>query len=206
MSQTHHVIYIPGLGDQDKTSYKNIFKASLQKKLINGWQKLGVVPHYFAVGWSDSEPFEQKLKRLVDLIDSLSDAGTTVSLVGASAGASLALNGYMQRRHKISGVVFVCGELGSSANIRPSYFKNNPAFKGSMKQLDINLKRLNDTDKAKMLSIHPLYDEIVPIKDTKIARVKNRHIISVEHALSIGLAMTIYKRIVINFLKQQSVQ
>jgi pimeloyl-ACP methyl ester carboxylesterase len=206
MSQTHHIIYIPGLGDQDKASFKNIFKASLQKKLINGWHNLDVAAHYFAVGWSDSEPFGQKLKRLTDLIDGLSGPGARVSLVGVSAGASLAFNGYVERRRKISGVVFVCGELGGSACVRPSYFKTNPAFKGSMKQLDTNLSRLNDTDRTKMLSIHPLYDEIVPIKDTKIAGVKNRRIISVEHALSIGLAMTIYKRIVINFLKQQSVQ
>jgi len=124
VSKTHHIIYVPGLGDR----HPGHIQINL---LINGasraWSRTT-----FAVGWSNSEPFDSKLNRLIGLIDELSTKNSLVSLLGTSAGAGLVLNAYLARPKNISRVVYVCGELTGFAKINPRYFKENPAFKDSM--------------------------------------------------------------------------
>ncbi len=194
MAKPHYVIYITGLGDQ---------RPLYQPQLINHWKKLGLTPHYFAVGWADGETFAPKLDRICKLVDELYQKGS-VSLVGISAGAGAALNAYMERRDKICGVVFICGKLIGYDNVNPNYFSQNPAFSESLRLTQQNLTKLSDEDKAKMLSVHPLFDEVVPVPATKIPGVRNRLLLSALHVPSIFLALTIYKRISLNFLKQRA--
>jgi hypothetical protein len=58
----------------------------------------------------------------------------------------------------------------------------------------------------KMLTLRPLYDETVKKSDSTIPGVKDRKLFAVEHVLSIILAISLYKRISINFIKAKSVQ
>jgi pimeloyl-ACP methyl ester carboxylesterase len=197
MAKDHHVIYITGLGDQ---------KPLYQPQLINKWQKLGVIPYYSAVGWADGQTFAPKLARICKLVDDLYAQNGVVSLVGISAGAGAALNVYMERKNKISGLVFICGKIVGLDNVNPRYFKQNPAFRESLELTQQNLIKLTPKDKAKMLSIHPIYDQTVPIAATQVPGVKSRRIISIFHVPSIFLAITLYKRATLNFLKQQSVE
>ena len=193
MANVLHIIYITGLGDQ---------KPNYQPQIIKQWEKFGVVPHYFAVGWSDGEGFEPKLKRLCGLIDELSGQGR-VSLVGVSAGAGAALNAYVERKDKTSGVVFICGKIIGYDSVNPRYFRENPAFDESLALTQRNLEKLTEKDKSKMLSVRPIYDETVPIPATMIPGVESRLIISAFHIPSIFLALTIYKRGFLNFLKSR---
>jgi pimeloyl-ACP methyl ester carboxylesterase len=195
MSKAHHVIYITGLGDQ---------KPLYQPQIINRWKKLGLTPHYHAIGWADGEAFGPKLSRLGAQVDELSANGDLVSLVGISAGAGAALNLYMARRQKITGIVFICGKLIGVDNVNPRYFQENPAFRESLELTQQNIAKLTDEDKAKMLSIRPIYDNVVPIKVMLIPGVKTRTILSALHVPSILLSISIYKVIWINFLKNQA--
>ena len=191
----HHIIYVPGLGDH---------RPDTQIKLLKRWQKHGAEVHFFHLGWADSELFSAKLTRLTSLIDETYKQNGRVSLVGVSAGAGAAINGYMERSHKISGVVFICGKILGYSNVNQSYFKTNPAFSYSLRLTQQNLDKLVPKDKAKMLSIKPILDETVPVSATQIPGVADKTIFSFFHVPSIFLALTVYKKTTLNFLKRQS--
>jgi pimeloyl-ACP methyl ester carboxylesterase len=187
----HHVIYIPGLGDHDPRL------RNAQLLFLNKWQKAGATVHYQAIGWADGEGFVPKLNKVIELVDKLTLSGRRVSVIGVSAGASAALNVYMERRDKIRGVVYVCGKLTGTLNIDPKYYRNNPAFKESLYNAQANIRKLNRTDKTKMLSLYPIYDQVVAVADMKIPGVRTKMLPTILHSPSIFLAITLFRRTII---------
>jgi pimeloyl-ACP methyl ester carboxylesterase len=191
----HHVIYVPGLGD--KYSYG-------QDKALKLWKWFGIVSHYHAVGWDDGESFVPKLARLLDMIDDLSNKHT-VSLAGASAGASAVLNAYAAKNDRIAGLVSISGKINHPETVGEDLYNENPAFRQSMELLPQNLKQLNQQMRQRIMSIHPLYDTQVPPPDTLIDGAHEKLIWSVGHSFSIGIAITLGAYGICNFLKQQTV-
>lgn len=156
--------------------------------------------HFQYINWIDDEPFESKLKRVVESIDKLAGQDT-VSLIGVSAGASLALAAYSTRKNKISSVVFICGKLQNPQGVNESFFIKNPAFRESVFSTTDNIKNLSQADKAKMLTIHAFIDTVVPVSNGKIAGVQDRTIPAIGHVFSIFLALTLYAKSIIRFMK-----
>lgn len=192
MPKKHCLIYIPGIGDH---------RIGPQKTIIRSWQVFGVRTYVYPVGWADGKPFGPKLDKLLVQIDRLAAAGGLVSLVGVSAGAGAALNAYARRRQTVNGVVCICGKVQNRQNINPGYFKRNPSFKDSMDMLPASLSNLNATDRARILSIHPIFDELVPVRDTKIAGARSKTVPVAGHIIGIAYTLTIGSRAVVNFLK-----
>lgn len=153
------------------------------------------------VNWFDNEPFESKLKRLLETVDKLANQGS-VSLIGVSAGASLALAAYSLRKDNISSVVFICGKLQNPGGVNESYFRKNPAFRESVFSTPDNLANLTDVDKAKMQTIHAFIDTVVPVRDSKIAGVRDKTIPAIGHVVSISLAITLYAKSITAFIKK----
>lgn len=179
----HHIIYIPGLGD---TTYPH-----MQRLMLRTWRIYGVYGHFHLIGWNNAESFDDKLAGILQEIDDLVKAGHIVSLLGASAGASMALHAFAKRKDKLAGVVLVCGELGSAVDIEPSYYEENPAFEPSMRRLPAALETLTGDDRLRIMSIHPLYDETVPIKDTQLEGARMFTSVSFGHAVTIVFTLTI---------------
>lgn len=191
------VILIPGLGDD----------ASKLQLVTRHWpQKYNIETILYLMPWmGNSESFEQKLNRLIKKIDTLHENGYTISLLGTSAGGSCAINAYCKRREKIAKVINVCGRLRKGKNVFPSLdiaAKNSPSFKESVLLCEENLKSLNDQDRKKILTIRSYFDEIVPVSFIPIDGAHNIRIFSVEHILSISLAMTLYSKNIIDFILQ----
>jgi pimeloyl-ACP methyl ester carboxylesterase len=195
MKRPHIIIYVTGLGD------KNVF---LQAKAIGLWRICGVQPRLFQVNWTNAESYSQKLKRLLALIDIYSEREYKISLVGASAGASVAIAAFSRRKEIISGVVCICGKLRRPETVELHYYKHNPAFRGAMKELVQNLAKLSSKDKKRILSIRPLYDQTVSAKDTKIDGALQKIIPSFYHVPSIALALTVFSPILLFFLIRRS--
>ncbi len=196
MKRSHTIIYITGLGDR---------KPSLQRWAIKLWKIFGnVSPELFQNNWGDKRPFKEKRNRLLARIDELVAQGHRVSLVGTSAGASMALTAFALRKKDISGVVCVCGKINRPDTVSRAYYAANPAFEESMSQLNDRLRELSTDDKRKILSIHPLYDQTVPVTDTYIKGVKSRRIPTVFHVPSIALCLTVFSFVIIKFLKKQA--
>ena len=194
----HHVIYLPGLSDHTN--------GHIQEKALIKWRKYNLEPHFVYINWHNNESFDQKLNKVIKLVDELSAENHKVSIVAASAGCSMAINVYSARADKISSVIFICGKLRNPNTIGDNYKKQNPSFLDAVTSSDKLVKKLSNSDKDKMLTLRPIVDETVTKGDGTIEGVKNKIIFSVEHALSIVLAISLYKRTAINFIKSKSVQ
>lgn len=189
---THNIVYVPGFGDEGS--------ANTQIRLLKRWNKFGVEPHFIPIFWADDQSFKTKLELVVESIDKLAEQGP-VSLIGVSAGASLALAAYSVRKDKISKVVFICAKLQNPGGVNESFFVSNPAFRESVFSTPENIANLSDADKAKMLTIHAFIDTVVPVSNGKIAGVQDRTIPAIGHVFSIFLALTLYAKNISKFIK-----
>lgn len=190
----HVVIYITGLNDR---------KINFQKLAVGSWRIYGVRPILFQTGWADNNSFSEKLDRLLNLIDQSEDGGNEVSLVAASAGASLAVAAYARNKN-INAVVFICGKLNRPEAVGEKYYAQNPAFRDAMKQLNSNVAKLNDKQRSKVLSIAPLFDETVAKKDTHIRGAKNIVFPALFHVPTIALVISLFSFLPISFLKNKA--
>lgn len=193
----HQVIYLPGLSDHK--SYP------IQVKALEKWRKFDLAPKFQHIGWNNNEPYKAKLAKITQVIDKL-PAKDVVSLVGVSAGCSMAINVYTQRKSRIGGVVLVCGKISYPQTIKQYRKKQNPALLDSVKASDANAQKLTDKDKQKMLVIQPLFDGVVTKDDGRIAGVRRKTVFAVFHPVGIYLSLTLYKRLSINFLKAKALQ
>lgn len=187
----HRILYIPGFGDP----HFNVIKK---------WDKHGVEMHMEPINWDDDETFEAKLARVTKKIDELADKNRKISLVGVSAGGSMAINAYIKRKELISGVVFICSKLRNAEGVREFWFQKHPAFRKSIFLSQANIERLTAEDKAKMLTLRSLFDRLIPAHDSQIPGVKNRVIPFKFHIPTIFLALTLFKGKTINFLKARA--
>lgn len=188
MSEKAAVIYIPGLGDE---------KPRGQKLALNLFRLAGIKPNYFAFGWKSSGNYNKRLRDLDSLIEELSKTHS-VHLFAASAGASAAINSFAQNLDKVSSVSLVCGKIQNIDKVNSSYYAQNPNFKDSVDIQGASLRKLNDNSRAKILSIRPQRDSIVPPKDTIIEGAKNLqsftfgHTATIVHYLTVGLPRIIW--------------
>lgn len=190
------VIYLPGLGDEN--DYGRL------PRLLKAWKIYGLNVHYHHLGWADKEPFQPKLQRILDKIDSLTSDGGRVALIGTSAGASAALSAFSERSDKVSSVVCICGKIQNPKTVSEDRYAINPAFKDSLYQLPNSLEKLSKKDRSNILSIHPLYDSIVPVPDTMIEGAKAKTIPTVGHTFSIGFALIFGSIGISNFIKEKA--
>lgn len=194
----HHVIYIPGLGDH---------RARMQRLAPKYWQIFGIQGHCYLMGWNDKqEVFAPKLGRLLDLIDTLAKADNTVSLVGASAGASVALIAYAARPETVAGVVCICGKINHPETVSQWRFRENPTFQESLAHLQQLLPTISPNQRSRILCLHPFHDGVVPVADTVIPGATERLIPMVGHAVSIGCALMFSAPRMMRFLKRQAGQ
>ncbi len=193
VSKIHAIVYIPGLGDS---------RIKGQQTAVNAWKLQAVEPYLFQMNWANGEPFAPKLDRLLSLIDHLAAEGKTVSLIGASAGASAALNAYAVRKASINGLVSICGKLGGVESVHPTTYSRNPAFSDSMRLLSASTAALKPETRIRILSTYPIADESVPIADTKLLGVHQKRMPVVGHFAGIAYGLTIGSFGAIRFLKR----
>ncbi|MGB4758440.1 MAG: hypothetical protein WBP26_00085 [Candidatus Saccharimonadales bacterium] len=190
----HYVIYIPGLGDHNTKG---------QEFLLKSWKLWGVQPVLVPMRWADKQAFAPKLKQLIAKIDELRAGSTNkVSLVAASAGASAAIAAFAARRDTVHKVVLICGEVKVGVHIKQSYRTENPAFTESVQLLGLNLEKLSKTDRSRMRSYHPLFDETVPVADTKIEGVASKRMLVVGHPFGIAYGLALQAPWIMCWVKQ----
>jgi len=189
---THHIIYIPGLGDQ---------RTYGQHVAINLWRCFGFTPHYFPLGWNKKEGFNAKLERILQRVEQLSGDANHVSLVGVSAGASAVINAYVSSK-KVTGVVSISGKINHPETVKPSVYATNPDFKESLEMLQNSLGLLTGKDKQRLLSIHPLKDLTVPLDDTRIPGVEEKTVIGWNHVQGIAAGVVMGSAAIARFLHE----
>jgi len=190
----NHVIVLPGLGN----NVKNI------EWVMEGWKKYGIIPYIFDTKWKTEESgFQPKLDRALKLVDSLINKNTKISIIGNSAGSSFAINIFGKRKKQINKVIINCGRVRDGDWPWFTFdqaTKLSPSFKESVLMAQKLEKTFTNNDRKKILTLRPLFDEVVPTFTVPILGAKNIIIPSIEHSLSIALNMTLFKKRLINFI------
>lgn len=170
MTVTNHVIFIPGLNDQNPVN----------KRLVGIlpflWRKY-IRVHVFYPHWENGEPFNSKLKKVTGKIDTLLEKKYKVTLIGQSAGGSLAINAFSLRKKYLAGVVNITGRLYEGPGLRPSLKwagRKSPAFIKSVQYSQNKaIPSLTKSDRKRILTIRPIWDEIVPSETVAIKGAAN---------------------------------
>lgn len=194
MPHLNHVIIIPGLGNGIP---QHVWAT-------NGWRRFGIIPHVFDTRWKEEEiGFLEKFARALKLVDSLSKTNSPISIVGNSAGSSFALNLFGERRKIINRVIINCGRVRNGD--WPWFTFNqaterSPSFKESVLKAQELEKTFTKEDRSRILTLRPLFDEVVPPSTVSIYGAKNAVVPSLEHGLSITLNMTLLNKQIIDFI------
>src|SRR5262249_6232813 len=101
--------------------------------------------------------------------------GHLVSLVGQSAGSSLALNAFAARRELVAGLIILTGRLRVAG--RPSLeqaAKDSPAFAESVRRVEAILNSLSPAERRRILTIRPAVDNVVPASSVPIPGAINQ--------------------------------
>lgn len=195
MSPAHHVVIVPGLGN-------NIRALTWA---TNGWKRYGLIPHVFDARWKTEEPdLQPKLNRAIKLFDDLTSDGKTVSLVGNSAGSSFVLNLFAARKSTVHKVIINCGRIRTGGWPWFTFdqaTEESPSFKESVLRSEKLLPSLSREDKKKILTLRPIFDEVVPPSTVPIIGARNEITPSIEHVMSIALQMSVLRSVIINFLQ-----
>jgi pimeloyl-ACP methyl ester carboxylesterase len=187
----HHVIYIPGIGDT---------KTTFQELAVGTWRLWGVRPHTFAMRWADGKPYGPKFERLLVLIDELLSHGDRVSLVAASAGATVALNTFAERP-QLNGVVLIAGKVNRAYAIGDWYKRHTPAFVQSAERTDSSVADLDKPQRARIMSRYGLVDYIVPKKDSYVPGAQHRRVVGIGHIMTIAFQLVFGAPLYIRFLR-----
>ncbi len=195
MFAKHCVIVIPGLGNGIS---KHIWATE-------GWRKFGISPYIFDAKWKVEENgFQLKMQRALKLVDSLTGQYSWISIVGNSAGSSFALNIFGERKKQIHKIVINCGRTREGDWPWFTFSqaaKSSPSFRESVLKAQQLEKTFTKADRKKILTIRPIFDEVVPYFTVPINGAKNEIIPSIEHVISISLTMTLLKKRIIHFIQ-----
>lgn len=195
MSKKLHIIYVPGLGDQNPNR---------QRAIVKTWRWWGVTAELFQMNWADDVAWDTKFNKLLQRIDELIDAGSKVGLVGASAGSSAVINAYAARTTKIVGVVSIAGKINRAHKIGDGYRRKNPSFVDSAEACRDALASIGPKDRKRILSRYGLADEVVYKPDSRVDGAVNRLVPMVGHVPVIATQLLFGAPGFIRFLKRQA--
>lgn len=181
MSNKQPLIIIPGLGDRNR----------LHKAFVPIWRAWGYDARIFSFGWEDeTEDFDQAMQRLIEYIDTFSK--TKVKIIGISAGGTVALHALSRRPNIVEKIVTV------ATPFTPMSGMYNKKLESSLAQIKLPLS------KAVVLSLYGLYDQTVPVSNTRSLAVPSHRVFAVRHSIIIGVAMTFYGPLIDHFLRHRA--
>ena len=198
-SMNYTAIYIPGLGDKRK------FLLWLQRQLIRGWRFHGIRTELFAVRWaSEASGFDDRLEQLLGRIDELAEAGHSVVLVGASAGASTALAAYATRKGTVCCMVSICGQLRGIKKVPDPALDPNPRFRVSLEAMEKSLTTLSSDDRQRILTLRPRVDAVVQPDEAVLDGASNVQMPVVGHLFGIGFGIIGEAQRITRFIKSRN--
>ncbi|MDB5177642.1 MAG: hypothetical protein JWO61_25 [Candidatus Saccharibacteria bacterium] len=187
----HYIVYIPGLGD----GYDG-----LRRFLLFFWRIFGVKVEHVPMKWYDTKSYEEKYKRVDAAIRNAQALGYTVSVIGESAGGSIAMN-LFARNETLHRLISLCGVNSYRTPISPRIFQRSPAFKESVSMLNESqtdaLKRVKH-----ITSVTARYDPTVPIKSNIIPGARHVTIWSVGHLTTILLCLSLFSFVLVREVRR----
>lgn len=188
----HIVLYIPGLGD----SYDRF-----REKALRAWPLFGVEAWLVPMTWYDGVSYEEKYQRVSELITSLAREDVHISLVGESAGGSMALN-LFAAHPEVASLVTIAGVNRSSAPVAARTLRRGPAFATSRQRVARSLASIPASRRQAIWTISGLVDSAVRARDSHIPGAHNRHIWTIGHLVTITVCLTLLSGYVIFLAKK----
>lgn len=195
MKQVLHVLYIPGVGDDNPAG---------QRWLIMLWRLWGVHAELVPMRWSSTEPWEQKRARLLALVDQRIAEYGTVSIVAASAGSAAALWVFEQRKQQIAGCVTIAGKIVRANTIGPNYSGKNVALVDAVKDSERAVAALSGSELERVQSRYALFDGVVDRADSKVPGMQNHVVFSFGHVVTIASQLLVGAPFFVRFLRKQA--
>ena len=187
------ILYISGLG-----SHYDFFR----RFALWFWKLYGVNARLVSTNWSNQESYEEKFKRITDIVDAVDTTTTRLVLIGESAGGSMALNVFASRKEKIHKTITICGKNNGPELVAPHYYRDNPAFETSMNTLEKSVASLSRSGRERVVSVYPLYDGVVPVKETFIPDCQKMRLFTFGHLGTIFFALTIGAYFIVQLAKR----
>jgi len=189
----HYIIYIPGLGD----GYD-----PLRRLALLFWRIFGVTVEYVPMKWYDGKSYDEKYQRVETAVRNAQALGFTVSIVGESAGASMAMNVFAQTS-SVHRLISLCGVNSSHTPISPRIFKRSPGFKQSVSRVDRSRTKVIASRVGQVTSIIARSDSTVPPEKNSISGARQIEIWSMGHIFTIVLCLSICSFIVIQQVRRR---
>ena len=165
------------------------------------WPLRGLTPVVLKFGWKgikNEDDFKRSLDKAIAEVDRLAKLGR-VSLVGCSAGGSVAINIFSQRKNIVHRVIDVCGAL------RPGVASGKFDTAGYLKALELcgrAMAGLDEEGRKRIMTIRPRFgDEFVKAEQVSLPGAVNITVPTFEHMLSIMLSLTLFSKSIFRFLK-----
>lgn len=189
----HYIIYIPGLGDH----YDGV-----RHFFLRFWKIYGVQTQLVPMQWYDGESYQTKYDKITAAVTDAKEKGYTVSLVGESAGASIAMNAFA-RNESLHRLISLCGVNSFHASVSPRILAKSPAFKESLWHLTASQEKAVSQRRKDIISIAALSDSTVSVSKNRINGVKNMRVFSVGHITSILLCLSLFSFILVREIKRK---
>lgn len=156
----------------------------------------GFTPHVYVFGWNSADPasYRQRIEALNTAITSIEGE---VYLLGVSAGGSAALNSFAMLPEKIAKTVVLCSPLSSFSS------RVNPLLKVSLQHTEELLATMPTAQKNRLLSVHALFDQVVPLRLSTPAGVKHKALPSALHTVTIFLGLTVFAKVILRFFNSR---
>lgn len=184
----HCVIYIPGLNDRADVARRYALKL---------WRLHGVKALLVPMRWYGNEPYSKKKIRILEAIDKVEKQGYTVSLIGESAGASIAIN-IAAEHPSLHALATIAGVASPNATVSPSIYARSPVFKESMQNLQTSLYQLQPNN---IITFSAKRDSVVNKKYSVINGATNITLPTAGHFFTIMACLTFKKQYIITSIK-----
>jgi hypothetical protein len=188
MTKRHYVIYIPGLGDK----FDMFRRASLRL-----WAIWGVKTELVPMHWDSEKEFAPKLTRITTAIRSAKKRGYAVSVIGESAGATMAIN--IGAKHELHQIMTLCGVNNPKMHILPQTYKRAPAFKKAFGMMGQSFATL---DLLRVQTVSAYVDKVISPRDSSIPGARNHRLFSFGHLFTVSLCLTFLSGYIASLIKR----
>ena len=183
---TKHLIIIPGIGDDHPVYHKG----------ARVFRMFGFTPEVYVFGWNSGDPhsYESRITRLNNYLSKLDGE---VYILGVSAGGSAAVNSFAAAGSNVRKVVTLCSPLA------PFSSRVNSLLAVSIDRTEDAIRNLSVEQRQRILSLHAIFDPVVPTRLSKPIGVRARTLPSVLHPVTIFLGLTVFAGVSNYFFKQR---
>jgi pimeloyl-ACP methyl ester carboxylesterase len=187
----HTIFYIPGLGDHYDQS---------RRLALNLWKLQGVEAILLPMNWYSTQPYDAKYAQAYACINAALARGNKVSLVGESAGASIAL-ALFATLPGIEKLITIAGVNSPRARISSHVYARAPAFKTAVERLGEAYKELPSHRRQNIYTFRAKQDAMVNYRATHIEGAREVVVNVTGHFWMIILSLTFLSSRIIRLVK-----